>query len=127
MEIELKEWMVPIIFEGVELSPISIVIDQLGMYGVLPGLSEETSKWLWHFTICHGVKNTDSTDNVIKHVKETLSILNAEHGHVLETVSKIFDGDFSEDFLDLWVCDLTNILNASKNKSTCTWTAKESK
>ncbi len=46
MTIELKDWAIPIRFEGVELSPIAIVIDHLGMYGNLPGISEEASLWL---------------------------------------------------------------------------------
>lgn len=125
MRIELKEWMTPIIFEGVELSPISIVIDHLGMYDNLPDLSEETAKWLWQFTICRGAKKTDSAENIIKHINEALSLVDSGRDHLFKNVPKRFDGSFSDVHLNLWINDLTNILDACKDKSTCTWTAKE--
>ncbi len=125
MEIEPKKWMAPIIFEGIELSPISIAIDQLGMRENLPEISEDASKWLWKFTICRGVKNTDLSVNIKKHVEETLLLVNSRREHLLKCVPKQFDGDFTDYHLNLWTSDLKIILEVCENKTRCTWTAKE--
>ena len=120
MDIELKEWMTPNIFEGIELSQISIVLDHLGMFENLPDLPDETAKWLWQFTICRGVEKTDSAKNIVKHIEKTLSFVITRRDHLLENVPKRFDGNFSESHLNLWIDDLNIILAACENKSKCT-------
>jgi hypothetical protein len=124
MEIQKKEWMTPILFEGIELSPISVAIDHLGMYGNLPELSEETSKWLWEFTICQGIKKNDKGKIIHKHISETLLQTNTFRDHLLKNVPNHFDGKFSEVHLDMWINDLETMLEACKNKDECSWTVK---
>ena len=125
MNIELKKWMVPIFFEGIELSPISIAIDQLGMHHNLPQISEEASKWLWRFTICRGVNKNDQGETVFKHVSETLFLTKKTREDLLVRVPHTFDGDFTETHLDMWINDLETILEACKDKEMCCWTAQE--
>ena len=125
MDNEPKEKMPPITFEGIELSPISLAIDHLGMYGNLPEISEDTSKWLWRFTICRGVNNKDISENIRKHVEETLSIANNKREHLLKNIPKHYDGEFTEYHLDLWMNDLKTMLEICKSKKSCTWTANE--
>ena len=121
MTIELKEWAIPIRFEGVDLSPISIVIDHLGMYGNLPGISEEASLWLWQFTICRGRQRTDSAETIEKIVTEILTLVKHNRKHVLDSVPKHFDGSFTEEHLNFWIADLEMMLSLCKGKSKCAW------
>jgi len=125
MNIEIKEWMTSIIFEGVELSPISIAIDHLGMHGNLPRLSEESSKWLWRFTICRGVKNEESSERIKRHIGEVISLAKVHKNHLLKNVPLRFDGNFTEIHLKMWMNDLETILSLSEDKTVCHWTAKE--
>ena len=125
MNLELKEWMTPIIFEGIELSPISIAIDHLGMYGNLPELSDECSIWLWRFTICHGVTKKESAEKVRRMVVEVLSQVEKNRDHLVNNVPLRFDGEFSGTHLKLWVDDLEKILSMTMDRDICHWTAKE--
>jgi hypothetical protein len=125
MNIELKEWMTPIIFEGVELSPISIAIDHLGMYGNLPELSDECSEWLWRFTICHGVSKEGSSKKIRRIVNDVLSQVKSNKDHLLSNVPLKFDGKFSETHLKMWTNDLETMLSLAIDKDVCQWTAKE--
>ena len=124
MDIELKEWMTPIIFEGVGLSPISIAIDHLGLYGNLPDISEECSEWLWRFTICHGVNMEGESKIITQYVTEVLSLLKANKAHLLQNIPLRFDGNFTETHLNMWISDLETILSLCANKTICHWTAK---
>ena len=119
--LESKEWAIPIRFESVELSPLAIVIDHLGMHENLPGLSEEASLWLWRFTICRGRYRTDSTENILKVTKEVMQLITENRLHLLESMPKRFDGPFTHEHLDLWISDLENIRNLCQGKEECTW------
>ena len=121
MSLELKEWAIPIRFERVELSPLAIVIDHLGLHENLPGLSEEASLWLWRFTICRGRYRTDSTENILKVTKEVMDLITKNRLRLLESVPKRFDGPFTHEHLDLWISDLENIQNLCQGKQECTW------
>ncbi len=125
MEIELKKWMTSIVFEGEELSPISIAIDHLGMYGNLPGLSEEISEWLWKFTICRGVNKEDKSVNINLNVIELLSMIKIHRHHLLENVPLHFDGEFLNIHLDMWINDWNINLGKRKTRRVCKGTAKE--
>lgn len=117
--------MKPIIFEGIDLSPISIALDHLGMYENLPDLPEETSKWLWHFCICRGVTNKEEGKVVQKNISLILSQVITHREHLLENVPIHFDGEFNETHLNMWIKDLETIIKACENKAECSWTAVE--
>ncbi len=125
MNIELKEWMTPIIFEGIELSPISIAIDHLGMYDNLPELSDECSEWLWRFTTCHGLMMKEPAEKVRQMAVEALSQVQNNKDHLVNNVPRLFDGEFTETHLNMWVDDLEKILSLTRDRDTCHWTAKE--
>lgn len=119
--IELKEWAVQILFEGVALSPLSIAIDHLGKHENLPKISEEASLWLWQFSVCRGRSRTDKSEKIQAIVSEVLQLINEDKQQLIKSIRRNFDGPFTEEHLDLWIQDLEAILRLSHGKEKCTW------
>ena len=117
--------MKPIIFEDTELSEISYMIDHLGAYENLPDLSEETSVWLWRFTICSGLIKNESSESIQKHIHEVLKNIKQEKNKLVQKIDEHFIGPFTESKLSLWINDLETILTKSKATQTCSWTMKD--
>ena len=114
-------WQRPILFEDFALPETAIAIDHLGMYDNLPEMSEATSEWLWRFTICVGRPRTDASENIHRHVSETLNLSCQFRERLLQTVPKHFDETFEPAVLDSWQQALQKIMEISASRSQCTW------
>lgn len=119
----MAKWERSIIFEGVALPDTVISIDHLGMYDNLPEMSEETSLWLWRFTICVGMPRSDRSEIVLRHVSETLDLITRFRSRLLLTVPAQYQGLFTEDVLDSWAMALRTMLDIAAGQTQCTWEA----
>ena len=108
-----KNWQRPIVFEGIELPGVTIAIDHLGMYGNLPEISEPTSKWLWHFTVCVGCPNTADSQVIIQHASEALHLAEKFRDRLMQTVPKHFSGAFEPGIVDQWIGALRTITDVA--------------
>lgn len=113
----------PILFEGSALPGTAIAIDHLGMYDNLPEMSEATSDWLWHFTICVGRPRSDSSENILRHVSEARKLTCQYRARLLQTVPAHFDGIFDSEVLDSWVVALQVMEEMAASRPRCTWEA----
>lgn len=114
------DWERPIFFEGVELHGVMIAVDHLGLYDNLPEMSEETSIWLWRFTICVGVIREDSSASVVNAVSETLELIQRFRGRLLKTLPDHYPG-FQEEVLEAWRQSLEQILCLAEERAHCKW------
>jgi hypothetical protein len=115
-------WARPIIFEGVELPGTAFAIDHLGKE---PEMSQEASAWLWRFTICAGVTNQDSADNVIRFASEALDVAMRFRERLLREVPARFEGPFDSQVIDEWVYTLRTIIEISRTQRQCSWTSPD--
>jgi hypothetical protein len=118
-----SHWERAILFEGIALPGTAIAIDHLGMYDNLPEMSEATALWLWDFTICVGRKRTDSSDNILRHVRETRDLLAKFRERLLVSVPQHYDSSFSSATLDSWMTALQTVEAIAKSRSQCSWEA----
>jgi len=112
-----------IIFEGHELPKAALHLDHLGMYGNLPGISDETSEWLWRFPICLGHTREDSSDRVIRYASETLQLCLQHKDHLLANFAAHFAGKLEPVFYDDWVWCLNHMISIAKDRPQCHWVA----
>lgn len=117
----MTDWERPIIFEGFTLPDTIIAIDHLGMYDNLPEMSEETSVWLWRFTICVGMPRSERSEIILRHTSETRDLINRFRERLLRTVPAQYQGTFTEAILDSWVVALQTIMNIAADRVECTW------
>lgn len=120
---KFEEWHRPIVFEGVELPGVAIAIDHLGMYGNLPGLPENTSDWLWRFTICVGVNKAASSEEIIQHASCTLELAEKHREDLLHSVPKQYGSEFDSDVLDAWLWTLRELITIAQTRTTCQWSS----
>lgn len=117
------DWRRPIIFEGTELPDVTIAIDHLGMHDNLPGISEETSEWLWHFTVCVGRKKTDDSATVLLRATEALNLAKQHRDNLKQTVPKHFQGPLEPEVIDDWIAALETIVGIASTCESCSWEA----
>jgi hypothetical protein len=115
-------WARPIIFEGIELPGTALAIDHLGKE---PEVSEEASAWLWRFTICVGVTNRDSVENVIRFAGEALDVATRHRERLLRDIPARFDGPFDAGVLDEWVSALRTMIDVARRREQCSWTSSD--
>jgi hypothetical protein len=118
-----NDWKRPIIFEGTQLPDATIAIDHLGMHDNLPGISERTSEWLWHFTICVGRNKTDDSEAVLLHATEALNLAKQHRDNLMQTVPKHFQRTFEPEVVDDWIDALETIVVIASNRKSCSWVA----
>ena len=112
-----------IYFEGVEMPNGARVIEHLGLYNNLPEISQETTDWLWRFTICVGRTRVDSSTTIIRACRETLSLLQLHRAHLKVHFPKHFSGEPLPGFFDEWVWSLEHMETVAKGREMCEWTA----
>ena len=117
----MTDWRRSIRFENVVLSPISIAIDHLGMHNNLPGISEQSSRWLWSFTICRGRKKSDSSRNILAVTGEVLGLIEQNKHSLVASAQPHFDGFFTTRELEMWTADLKAIDRIARTRDECTW------
>ncbi len=115
-------WARPIVFEGVELPGTVFAIDHLCKE---PEISEEASAWLWRFTICAGVTNRDSAENVIRFAGEALDVATRFRERLLQEVPARFDGPFDAQVIDEWVYSLRTMIDMARSRRQCSWTSPD--
>ena len=118
-----EEWERAIQFEDVTLPGSAMAIDHLGMYGNLPELSEASSKWLWHLTICVGTPKFSDSETIIRHATETLELVEKHRPRLLRSIPERYAGTFSGRVLDEWRLALQLMIDAASSRQYCMWIA----
>jgi hypothetical protein len=112
----------PIIFEGTELPLAMCYVDVAALYDYIPNFPEETSEWLWRFTICLDREREDQSKVIQQHVSRTLELI-AQHRETLykRMVAKGRDTDQTKRDIKDWEQGLAAVLTISKNTTPCKW------
>ena len=124
MDHELENFLLHrIVFEGVSLPKAALLLDHLGMYDNLPGVSEETSEWCWRFTICVGRIRSDSSGNIIHRATELLDLCRRCEHHLCGNFAKHFMGEAEPQFYDEWIRTLETMIKIARDRDMCEWIA----
>jgi hypothetical protein len=103
-------------------SQTACAIDHLGKE---PGVSEETSLWLWQFTICAGRARTDDSERIVRCASEVLQLAVTSPERLLAVIAPRFAGPFGARVLDEWVLTLRTIIDIARRHPTCSWTSPD--
>ncbi|MES2570923.1 MAG: hypothetical protein V4710_12825 [Verrucomicrobiota bacterium] len=107
-------------FESTLLPQYAEDIDLLGMYGLLPQISDEASLWLWRF--CVGCSSEINQGAVITCMcDEVIELLRRNADYLAGRVPEFIAGDDPRHVISCWESALEKILELARGKDRCVW------
>ena len=116
-------WEKEILFNTQTLPGVAIAIDHLNQ-STLEEIPDETSEWLWRFTICDGTENVELADTAIKHATIALSLLLSNRKSFEKNVSNKLGNRFVTETVNGWIKSLEIIIEEASKREMCHWKVK---
>jgi hypothetical protein len=111
-----------IYFENEELSEYAFNIDLAASVRIIPRIDENLAHWFWQFSICGGVRKTDNTATIERHILRLKELLHNSKVKSINTLAKLFEShDEANKIYESWIQVLEQILTLCKGKETCSW------
>jgi len=111
-----------IAFEGEDLPLPMCCVDLAALYDYLPGIPEETSEWMWAFTICLDRQRSAPGPEVLHHAGILRRQMDAHRGMLVDAlIHSGRDPERVDTLVAGWGRGLGQICRLASEREVCRW------